>query len=102
MSDNVQRHPMTLKRVVYRIPGEDAVSIQRDVEYRTTDAGVLTMDLYRPLSPPRRSRGASLAGEPNHTRGHRPSSSWLDTQMWGTRRLPAAGSRTLNSSSRGD
>jgi hypothetical protein len=39
---------ITKKRVVYQIPGMDAVTIRRDVEYRTTDTGVLTMDVYYP------------------------------------------------------
>ena len=39
---------ITKKRVVFQIPGMDAVTIRRDVEYRTTDAGVLTMDIYYP------------------------------------------------------
>jgi dienelactone hydrolase len=43
-----QRHEMTTKRVVYQIPGMDAVTVRRDVEYRATDAGSLTMDLYYP------------------------------------------------------
>jgi hypothetical protein len=55
MSEKVQRHESTMKRVVYRIPGVNAVSIQRDVEYRTTEAGVLTMDLYHPPEPDART-----------------------------------------------
>ncbi|HZS09751.1 MAG TPA: alpha/beta hydrolase [Blastocatellia bacterium] len=39
---------MTKKRVVCQIPGMDAVTIRRDVGYRVTDAGALTMDLYYP------------------------------------------------------
>jgi len=42
------RHDITKKRVVYQIPGMDAVTIRRDIEYRATDAGGLTMDLYYP------------------------------------------------------
>lgn len=48
MSQETQRHDITKKRVVYQIHGMDAVTIRRDVEYRVTDAGVLTMDLYHP------------------------------------------------------
>ena len=48
MSQERQRHDITKKRVVYQMPGTDAVTIRRDVEYRVTDAGVLTMDLYYP------------------------------------------------------
>lgn len=48
MSQEIQLHDITKKRVVYQIPGIDAVTIRRDVEYRVTDAGVLTMDLYYP------------------------------------------------------
>ena len=48
MSQEAQRHEITKKRVVYEIPGMDAVRIRRDVEYRVTEAGALTMDLYDP------------------------------------------------------
>ena len=48
MSPDAQRHPMTKKRVLYTMPGVDAVTVRRDVEYRATDAGALTMDLYYP------------------------------------------------------
>jgi len=48
MSQETQRHEITKKRVVYQLPGMDAVTIRRDVEYRSTDAGALTMDLYYP------------------------------------------------------
>src|SRR5215475_6428149 len=48
MSQKTQRHEITIKRVVYQIPGMDAVTIRRDVEYRVTDAGGLTIDLYHP------------------------------------------------------
>ena len=41
-------HFITKKRVVYQIPGMDAVTIRRDLEYRTTETGALTMDLYYP------------------------------------------------------
>jgi AraC family transcriptional regulator len=43
-----QRSDAASKPVVYHVPGMDAVAIQRDVEYQTSDAGHLTMDLYRP------------------------------------------------------
>ena len=43
-----QRHEMTLKKVVYRIPGMDSVTVRREVEYRATDAGSLTLDVYYP------------------------------------------------------
>jgi acetyl esterase/lipase len=48
MSQETQRHDMTKKKVVYQMPGTDAVTIRRDVEYRVTDAGALTMDIYYP------------------------------------------------------
>jgi hypothetical protein len=46
---------MTTKRVLYHPAGVDAVTIQRDVAYRATDAGALTMDLYHPA-------GAAIGG----------------------------------------
>jgi acetyl esterase/lipase len=36
------------KRAVYSIPGMDRAVVRKDVVYRTTDAGPLTMDLYYP------------------------------------------------------
>jgi acetyl esterase/lipase len=48
-------HP-TKKPVVYEIPGMPAATIRRDVEYRTTDAGALTMDLYYPADSSREAR----------------------------------------------
>ena len=53
MSQQTERHDITKKRVVYQVPGVEAVTIRRDVEYRVTDAGVLTMDVYYPTDPKR-------------------------------------------------
>jgi hypothetical protein len=58
MSEQVQRHEMTMKKVVCQIPGMDAVRIERNVEYHATDAGVRTMDVYHP------SLAANEAGTP--------------------------------------
>ena len=57
MSQNVPQNDITKKRVVYQIPGMDAVTIRRDVEYRATDSGGLTMDIYY---PPDSKSGARL------------------------------------------
>jgi hypothetical protein len=48
MSQESPPNDITKKRVVYQIPGMDAVIIRRDVEYRATDAGTLTLDIYHP------------------------------------------------------
>src|SRR5215210_969808 len=48
MSQDTQQEHISKKRVVYRIPAMDAVNVRRDVEYRVTDAGSLTMDIYYP------------------------------------------------------
>jgi hypothetical protein len=42
------RHEITKKRVLYERPGMEALTVQRDIDYRSTASGVLTMDLYRP------------------------------------------------------
>lgn len=55
MSEERKRADIAKKAVVYRIPGMDAVTIRRDIPYRTTDAGELTMDIY---SPPGARKGA--------------------------------------------
>lgn len=48
MSQDTRQDHISKKVVVYRIPGMDAVTIRRDVEYRAADTGVLTMDVYYP------------------------------------------------------
>jgi hypothetical protein len=48
MSQNTAHDHISKKRVVYTMPGIDAVTVRRDEEYRVTDAGPLTMDLYYP------------------------------------------------------
>jgi len=48
MGDETTRHPITKQPVVYRIEGMDRVTVRRDVEYRRTSAGALTLDLYDP------------------------------------------------------
>jgi hypothetical protein len=42
------RHEITLKRVLYEIPGMRDVTVRRDIEYGRSDAGPLTMDVYVP------------------------------------------------------
>lgn len=48
MSEQTQRNDMTKKTVIYTLPGMEAVTVQRDVAYRTTPTGALTIDLYHP------------------------------------------------------
>jgi hypothetical protein len=48
MSEETQRDDILKKRVIYRAPGTDAVRVQRDLVYRASEAGSLTMDLYYP------------------------------------------------------
>ena len=48
MSDHTQSDHISKKRVVYRLPGADAVKIERDRPYATANHGPLTMDLYYP------------------------------------------------------
>ena len=48
MSQEPEQTHITKKRVVYDIPGTDAVKVHRDVEYSGTDAQSLTMDIYYP------------------------------------------------------
>ena len=46
------RHEVTLRRVVYEIPGMEAVTVVRDVEYARSHASPLTMDLQFQLRSP--------------------------------------------------
>lgn len=39
---------ITKKRVVFRLPNEDRVTIRRDVPYRESETGALTLDIYYP------------------------------------------------------
>jgi hypothetical protein len=48
MSQQTQPVPISTRLVVYQLPGAGDVTIRRDVEYRETDAGALTMDVYYP------------------------------------------------------
>jgi acetyl esterase/lipase len=43
MADDIYR-----KRVVYQVPGMDAVEVRRDLVYRQADGEALTMDVYLP------------------------------------------------------
>ena len=52
MSQQPPRAEITRKPVLCQIPGMDAVRVRRDVPYRTTSAGILTMDLYLPPGLP--------------------------------------------------
>jgi hypothetical protein len=48
MNQESPPNELTAKKVVYALPGMDAVKLQRDVEYQVTEAGALTLDLYAP------------------------------------------------------
>jgi dienelactone hydrolase len=48
MSEPAERHPMTLKKVVYEIPGMESAVVRRDVPYGTAGTAAVTMDLYYP------------------------------------------------------
>jgi hypothetical protein len=56
MSQDDQQDHISKRMVVYQVPGMEAVTIRRDVEYRGTDAGALTMDLYSPADSEGRAR----------------------------------------------
>ena len=48
MSQDIQHDHISKKRVVYTMPGMEAVAVRRDEEYRVIETGALTMDLYYP------------------------------------------------------
>jgi acetyl esterase/lipase len=48
MNQVTPRHPMSERRVLYTMPGIDAVTVRRHHPYRVSDAGELTMDIYYP------------------------------------------------------
>jgi hypothetical protein len=52
MSDAIERHPITLKRIVYHVEGMERVPVSRDIAYASTDEGPLTLDVYYPSAMP--------------------------------------------------
>lgn len=48
MSQDIEPDDISKKVLVYRIPGMDAVTVRRDVEYSAAPSGALTMDIYYP------------------------------------------------------
>jgi hypothetical protein len=48
VSQEIQQDHISKKRVVYHLPGAEAVSVRQDVAYQVTEAGGLTMDIYYP------------------------------------------------------
>ncbi len=68
MSEEPPDDPISKKRVVLRLPGMDAVTVERDLEYKADATGALGFDLY---SPPGRDGSAlrpaviSVAGYPD-------------------------------------
>lgn len=48
MSQDTPQDDITKRRVVYELPDAEAVSVERDVEFRAADAGPLAMDIYYP------------------------------------------------------
>jgi hypothetical protein len=48
MSQEAPREHISKKRVVYTMPGMNDVRVRRNHEYRITESGTLTMDLYYP------------------------------------------------------
>jgi len=48
MSQDTPQPDITKMKVVYDMPGTDAVTVRADVEFRAADDGVLAMDLYYP------------------------------------------------------
>ena len=48
MSEQTQQVDMSKQGIVYRLPGADAASVRRDLEFRGSDSGALALDIYRP------------------------------------------------------
>ena len=49
MSEATSPADFTRKPLVCPIPGDETVTVRRDLPYGASDAGPLTMDLYRPV-----------------------------------------------------
>ncbi len=48
MGQEIPADHFSKKVILLRVPGMDAVTVRRDLEYRADAAGVLTLDIYRP------------------------------------------------------
>jgi len=48
MSQDTPQEHISKRRVVYTLPGIEAVTVRRDETYRAAESGALTMDLYYP------------------------------------------------------
>jgi hypothetical protein len=48
MTQSTERDRITKARVVYTIPGIDAITVRRDEQYRVAENGPLSLDLYYP------------------------------------------------------
>jgi dienelactone hydrolase len=46
--NQITRHPMTLKPVLYTLPGMDQAAVETGIEFPGGDGAPLSMDLYRP------------------------------------------------------
>jgi hypothetical protein len=57
MGQETEQEHISKKRVLYRMPGVDGVTVRRDVEYSLAGAGALTMDIYY---PPEMKSGARI------------------------------------------
>jgi hypothetical protein len=56
MNQKTQRHEMAIRPVVLRLPDMDTVPVRRDVVYRRSADGPLTLDVYSPHSTSDRVR----------------------------------------------
>ena len=56
MSQDTPQEHISKMRVVYTLPGLDAVTVRRDEPYLAADTGALTMDLYYPPDSQRAGR----------------------------------------------
>lgn len=68
MSQDSQSEQVATKTVVYRLPGMTGVPVRRDVAYRMTNTGPLTLDIYYPSdfkSGARRPAVIIVAGYPD-------------------------------------
>ena len=61
MDQKPARHEITLKKVLYEIPGMDRVDVRRDIEFRTTESGPQDSLGRRQGSDSRRSRSERIA-----------------------------------------
>jgi hypothetical protein len=50
MSEEKEQEHLSKRRVLYEMPGVEALIVRRNLEFDAADGGVLAMDIYQPVA----------------------------------------------------